>query len=84
MWGAYQENTVITMYFTTPNKSKTNQTPQEPPRCTAQRGHKRAIVLKKGKKKKRGRSKEKKHSFTCVAPPEVCMPSLLGARVSLK
>lgn len=62
MWHAYKKHNSITMYFTTPNKSKSNQTPREE-KCLQEdaqcRGgeHKRAIVLGKGKKKKRGRRK---------------------------
>ncbi len=76
---AYQENTGITMYFTTPNKSKSNQTPREEEETRSAEGAQKSYCSEereeKGKREEKKRSKEiKRHSITCIAPQEVCMP----------
>lgn len=75
----YEENTGITMYFTTPNKSKSNQTPHEEQEMHgaegAQKSHCSEKREEKGEREEKKRSKEiKTHSITCIAPQEVCMP----------
>lgn len=72
-----------------PHQTKVNQT-KHPARKIASKkmhsaeGAQKSYCSEQREEKEEGGEKEKKHSFTCLAPQEVCMPFLLGVCVSLK